>query len=171
MQMLVLGGARSGKSAYAEHYALHSTKQVIYIATAQALDSEMQARISHHRQQRPADWQTIEEPIYLASWLEAHNNSRYCLVVDCLTLWITNLLSHDDNTLLEQEITHLLNVLPNLQSDLLLVSNETGLGIVPLGELTRFYIDTMGRLHQSLAKRMDTVVFMVAGLPQTLKGS
>lgn len=172
MQALILGGARSGKSRYAETFAQQSGHAVVYIATATAQDAEMQARIAHHRTGRPAHWLTVEEPLALASTLHRHAAPRCLLLVDCLTLWLTNLLClEDDEVRLQAETAALLQTLPHLPGDILLVSNEIGLGIVPLGELTRRYVDTAGRLHQQLAAQMETVVFMVAGLPHPLKGN
>ncbi|UOG92762.1 MAG: bifunctional adenosylcobinamide kinase/adenosylcobinamide-phosphate guanylyltransferase [Candidatus Thiothrix sulfatifontis] len=170
MQALILGGARSGKSRYAETLAQHAACEVIYIATAQAHDAEMHARIAHHRTSRPAHWQTVEEPIALAATLQRYATPGRLLLVDCLTLWLTNLLCSTDTECLARETQALLTCLPRLPADLLLVSNEVGLGVVPLGELTRRYVDHAGQLHQQLAAQADTVIFMVAGLPQVLKG-
>lgn len=170
MQTLILGGARSGKSLYAENLALASQKTVIYIATAQAHDAEMQTRILHHQTSRPADWLTVEEPLALATTLEHYAQPDRILLVDCLTLWLSNLLCIEDSEQrLETELSALYNLVPKLSSDLILVSNETGLGVVPLGELTRSYVDEAGRLHQRLAATMQQVIFMIAGLPQVLK--
>lgn len=170
MQTLILGGARSGKSRYAEQLALQSQKSVVYIATAQAQDAEMQTRIQHHQASRPAEWLTIEEPLSLAATLVAQAQPERILLVDCLTLWLTNLLCLEDS---EQRLTSELNalyaILPQLSSELILVSNETGLGVVPMGELTRRYVDEAGRMHQRLAVQMQQVIFMIAGLPQVLK--
>lgn len=171
MQALILGGARSGKSAYAERLAQQSNHEVVYIATAQPRDAEMQERIRHHRTTRPVTWQTVEEPLALAHTLQVHAAPQRLLLVDCLTLWLTNLLCDGDEQRLLCETAQLLTTLPHLPGHTLLVSNEVGLGVVPLGELTRRYVDTAGRLHQQLATQLDTVVWMVAGLPQTLKGS
>ncbi|TXH69043.1 MAG: bifunctional adenosylcobinamide kinase/adenosylcobinamide-phosphate guanylyltransferase [Thiothrix sp.] len=170
MQTLILGGARSGKSRYAENLALASQKTVIYIATAQAHDAEMQTRILHHQASRPADWLTVEEPIALATTLETYAQPDRILLVDCLTLWLSNLLCIEDSEQrLETELSALYKLVPKLSSDLILVSNETGLGVVPLGELTRRYVDEAGRLHQRLAATVQQVIFMIAGLPQVLK--
>jgi adenosylcobinamide kinase/adenosylcobinamide-phosphate guanylyltransferase len=171
MQALILGGARSGKSRYAETIAQQSTREVVYIATATAHDTEMHARIAHHRASRPAHWRTLEEPLALAATLQQHAAVGRLLLVDCLTLWLTNLLCLNDDSRLHAETTALLECLPHLPGDIVLVSNEVGLGIVPLGELTRRYIDSAGQLHQQLAAQLATVVFMVAGLPHPLKGS
>jgi len=170
-QTLVLGGARSGKSRFAETLAQRSGAEVVYIATATGQDVEMQARIAHHRTDRPADWQTVEEPLALASTLQQYALDGRLLLVDCLTLWLTNLLCLDDAARLQAETNALLEVLPLLPGQVMLVSNEVGLGIVPLGELTRRYVDEAGRLHQQLAAQLDTVIFMVAGLPHYLKGT
>ena len=168
---LILGGARSGKSRLAERLAVESGLTVTYIATSQPLDGEMNERIAHHRARRPASWALIEEPLALASALREHARADRCLLVDCLTLWLTNLLMQDDLTRLPQERDALLDCLDQLPGQVLLVSNETGLGVVPLGELTRRYVDEAGLLHQALAERCQRVVFTVAGLPMTLKGA
>lgn len=144
---------------------------VTYIATSQPLDEEMRQRIAHHRQRRPAHWQLVEEPLALARVLREHAAAQRCLLVDCLTLWLTNLLLQEDGQRLEQERQALLEVLGELPGRLILVSNETGLGVVPMGELSRRYVDEAGWLHQALAKRSDRVQFCVAGLPMLLKGT
>jgi adenosylcobinamide kinase/adenosylcobinamide-phosphate guanylyltransferase len=170
MHSLILGGARSGKSALAERMATATGKEVIYIATAQALDGEMTARIAHHRAQRPAHWLSVEEPHALAGALRAHARPDRCVLVDCLTLWLSNLLGHEDGECFMRERTALLDVLPGLSGTVILVSNEVGLGVVPLGELSRRFVDEAGRLHQSLAARCERVLFIAAGLPLALKG-
>lgn len=170
MLQLILGGARSGKSRLAEQIAQDSALTVIYIATAQAWDEEMQSRIEHHRQQRPSHWTVIEEPIYLADQLLKNDQANQCILVDCLTLWMTNLLLHENTELQLQECQKLLNILPKLQAKIILVSNETGLGVVPMGEISRKFVDEAGRLHQQLGQIADKVVFCVAGFPMILKG-
>ncbi len=167
---LILGGARSGKSRLAERLAVESGLAVTYIATTQPLDGEMSERIAHHRARRPASWRLIEEPLALASILREHARADRCLLVDCLTLWLTNLLMLDDASRLVEERDALLECLHELPGRVLMVSNETGLGVVPLGELTRRYVDETGLLHQALAERCQRVIFTVAGLPMTLKG-
>lgn len=171
MLQLILGGARSGKSRLAEKLAGDSGLEVIYIATSQPLDGEMNQRVALHRQRRPAHWGLIEEPVALARVLKENAGADRCLLVDCLTLWLTNLLMLDDPQRLAQEREALLDCLAELPGELIFVSNETGLGVVPLGELTRRYVDEAGWLHQALAERCQRVVFTVAGLPMTLKGS
>jgi adenosylcobinamide kinase/adenosylcobinamide-phosphate guanylyltransferase len=170
MLELILGGARSGKSRLAERLALESGLPVTYVATAQAGDGEMSARIRQHRERRPAQWGLVEEPLALADALERLAAPERCVLVDCLTLWVTNLLIFEDGWRLRGEIDALLEVLPRLPGRIILVSNETGLGVVPLGELSRRYVDEAGWLHQSLAEVSERVVFTVAGLPMVLKG-
>lgn len=170
MPELILGGARSGKSRLAERLARESGLAVTYIATSQPLDGEMSERIAHHRARRPSDWALVEEPLALASVLREHADIERCLLVDCLTLWLTNLLMLDDPARLAEERDALLECLAELPGRVLLVSNETGLGVVPLGELSRRYVDEAGWLHQALAERCERVVFTVAGLPMLLKG-
>ncbi|WP_326429768.1 bifunctional adenosylcobinamide kinase/adenosylcobinamide-phosphate guanylyltransferase [Stutzerimonas frequens] len=169
MLELILGGARSGKSRFAERLAAESGLAITYIATSQALDGEMTARIAHHRERRPAHWALVEEPLQLARVLCEQAAANRCLLVDCLTLWLTNLLMLDDAMRLAEERDALLECLDGLPGRILLVSNETGLGVVPLGELTRRYVDEAGWLHQAVAERAQRVTFMVAGLPMTLK--
>lgn len=167
---LILGGARSGKSRLAEQIAQQLAQPVVYMATAQALDGEMQARIQHHQQQRPEDWGLCEEPIYLAEQLVKLDRSNQTILVDCLTLWMSNLLMHTDPDLQVQECQKLLDVVGSLQSELILVSNETGLGVVPMGQISRRFVDETGRLHQQLGQIAQKVVFCVAGFPMILKG-
>lgn len=171
MLELILGGARSGKSRLAERLAADSDLAVTYIATSQALDGEMAARIVHHRQRRPAHWALVEEPLQLARVLREQADAQRCLLVDCLTLWLTNLLMLEDPTRLAEERDAFLDCLGELPGRVILVSNETGLGVVPLGELTRRYVDEAGWLHQAVAERAQRVTFMVAGLPMILKGA
>ena len=170
MRELILGGARSGKSRLAEQQALGSGLAVTYIATSQALDGEMTARITHHQARRPAEWVLCEEPLELARVLRDNAAADRCLLVDCLTLWLTNLLMLDDPQRLHHEREALLQALDELPGRIILVSNETGLGVVPLGELTRRYVDEAGWLHQAVAAACDRVIFTVAGLPMVLKG-
>lgn len=169
MRTLILGGARSGKSALAERLAA-AHDEVVYIATAQALDGEMDARIAHHRARRPARWGCVEEPLALADALRAHAAPGRCVLVDCLTLWLSNLLGHCDAEVFERERRAFLSTLPELRGSVLLVSNEVGLGVVPMGELSRRFVDEAGRLHQALGQSCERVAFVAAGLPLVLKG-
>lgn len=170
MIQLILGGARSGKSRLAEQSAISSALPVTYIATAQAWDDEMQARIAHHQAQRPAEWPLIEEPLHLAERLQRIDQAGQMILVDCLTLWMSNLLMQEDARMQPDECEELLKVLPELQSDIILVSNETGLGVVPMGKISRKFVDESGRLHQQLGQIADKVMFCVAGFPMILKG-
>ncbi|MBE1161477.1 bifunctional adenosylcobinamide kinase/adenosylcobinamide-phosphate guanylyltransferase [Dyella acidiphila] len=171
MRTLILGGARSGKSALAERMAGASGLEVMYVATAQPGDAEMAARIAHHRARRAAEWICVEEPLRLAAVLRTHARAGRCLLVDCLTLWLSNLLGAADAACVERERDALLEVLPQLPGEIVLVSNEVGLGIVPMGALTRRFVDEAGRLHQSVAAASERVLFVAAGLPMVLKGT
>lgn len=170
MKTLILGGVRSGKSRLAERLAAESGVPVIYVATATAEDDEMRARIRAHRARRPAHWHLVEEPFRLARVLADHGGAGRCVLIDCLTLWLANLLTAADHTLFEAERAALLAMLPEVPGRVMLVANETGMGIVPLGALSRRYCDEAGQLHQELARLCDRVVLTVAGLPQWLKG-
>ncbi|WP_067516453.1 bifunctional adenosylcobinamide kinase/adenosylcobinamide-phosphate guanylyltransferase [Endozoicomonas ascidiicola] len=166
---LILGGARSGKSKLAEKKAAESGLEVIYIATATVHDGEMADRVEHHRAQRPDHWAVIEEPLLLAKTLKEQANDNRCLLVDCLTLWMTNLLCHENPDVFHEQRAELLSCLKALKGLVIFVSNEVGMGIVPMGELTRKFCDETGRLHQNLAEQADRVVLTVAGLPHVLK--
>lgn len=167
---LILGGARSGKSRLAEQIAKDSNLNVTYIATAQAFDHEMQARIDHHQAQRPGHWTVIEEPLYLADCLIELDQPNQLILVDCLTLWMSNLLMHENAELQMQQCQKLLDIVPILQAEVILVSNETGLGVIPMGEISRKFVDESGRLHQQLGQIAEKVIFCVAGFPMMLKG-
>lgn len=170
---LVLGGARSGKSRYAEQQAVNSGLPVIYLATAEAGDAEMQARIAHHQDRRPSEWQTIEEPKALANEIRQQGSTGKCLLVDCLTLWLCNVLFDKQgdlqHELFQTERAALLDALSNCQGRVILVSNEVGMGVVAADAMTRRFVDEAGFLHQAVAQICDRVVFVVAGLPQILK--
>ncbi len=170
MHHLILGGARSGKSRYAEQLAHASQLSISVIVTAQAHDAEMAQRIAHHQASRPTHWQVIESPFNLAHTLQTHAQEGHCLIVDCLTLWLTNLLCQTPECL-SHEKNALIAVLPTLPGTVLLVSNELGSGIVPLGELTRQFIDEAGWLNQAVAGVCERVTLVVAGLPLILKYS
>ncbi|MFV1982270.1 MAG: bifunctional adenosylcobinamide kinase/adenosylcobinamide-phosphate guanylyltransferase [Thiohalomonadales bacterium] len=175
MKTLILGGARSGKSRFAEELVLKSKLKAVYIATASANDPEMEARIKKHQQQRGSQWQNYEEPIQLIRTLEQTVNKETYVLVDCLTLWLTNLLleKEQENNIvkIEQQLVQLCDSVKTLNGDVIFVSNEVGLGIVPMGELSRQFCDLTGQLHQQLAKCCNQVIFMVAGIPQIIKDS
>lgn len=166
MKHLVIGGARSGKSAYAERLALAQHKRCFYIASGWAGDAEMAERISLHQQQRGGRWQLIEEPIRLASALKQLDGEGNIVLVDCLTLWLSNALHQQ---VWPQQKQALLAILPKLSCDIYLVSNEVGSGIVPLGELSRTFADEAGRLNQAVATLCEQVTLVVAGMPLPLK--
>jgi len=170
---LVLGGARSGKSRYAEQQAINSGKQVVYIATAEAGDDEMQQRINLHRQARPQEWSTVEEPIRLAETIQKYDKQDCYLLIDCLTLWLSNLLFDKKGELqqavFEKQTTKLFEVLSNFSGQIILVSNELGSGLVAMDKMTRRFVDEAGFLNQKIASLSDKVVLVTAGLPQVLK--
>jgi adenosylcobinamide kinase/adenosylcobinamide-phosphate guanylyltransferase len=179
--MLVLGGARSGKSAYAERRATGSGKDVVYIATAGAGDSEMAARIARHRASRPAGWRTVEEPLALGDALRRWSAPGTLVLVDCLTLWLSNLMFSTSAVypdvgaielpeLFYRQRADLLAALAEVPGEVVLVSNEVGMGVVPSGALSRAFVDEAGWLNQALAADCERVVFVAAGLPLVLKG-
>ena len=170
---LILGGARSGKSSFAEQtaldlYASGKVSQLVYIATAETKDAEMAERVSHHRATRDKRWQVIEEPWHLADTLQKFGGDS-CVLIDCLTLWLTHGLCEKSEPELQVQKQRLLEVLQHTRASVLLVSNEVGHGIVPLGALSRSFVDESGWLHQDVARVADSVVFVMAGLPLTMK--
>lgn len=164
---LVLGGARSGKSAFAEALVRGSGLRPVYLATAQALDGEMRARVEHHRRQRGGGWTLVEEPLELAATLRAESAPGRAVLVDCLTLWLTNLLLAERDP--AAEAAGLAEALAELPGPVVLVSNEVGQGVVPANALARRFVDEAGRLHQRLAAVAQRVVLVTAGLPLHLK--
>ena len=164
---LVLGGARSGKSRQAERLVLGSGLAPVYVATAEALDAEMAKRIAEHRARRGAGWRTIEAPLDLVGTLRRECDAGHAVLVDCLTLWLTNLMVAGRPV--RAEMARLIELLPSLPGTLVLVSNEVGLGVVPTDAMARAFIDDAGWLHQRIAEQADVVVFMAAGLPLHLK--
>lgn len=181
LRTLVFGGARSGKSALAEKLAIASGKEVVYIATARAGDGEMAARIARHRDDRPAHWLTVEEPLALGDVLARHAAPGRLLLVDCLTLWLANLM-FDGGTdypevgavtlppIFHAQRAALLSALEHVAGEIVLVSNEIGMGVVPYGAVSRAFTDEAGRLNQAVAAICDRAVFVAAGLPLVLKG-
>ena len=189
--ILILGGARSGKSAFAERVAASSGRTVTYIATATAGDDEMRTRIAHHRASRPREWHTIEEPLDLAGAVRQAYRLADVLLLDCVTLWVGNLLSqepgqreNDDKSIEELRITSnlfdeaclkqveaLLAVVQSAEPNktLIVVTNEVGLGVVPAYPLGRVYRDTLGYVNQRLAQAADRVYLMVAGMAVDIK--
>src|SRR5262245_42173596 len=175
---LILGGARSGKSSYAQQLAEETGKSVTFLATAQALDEEMSARIQKHRAERPADWKTLEIPLGVASHTQ-HIKSNL-VILDCITLLISNLLMQfvkDDlvdeapfKLAVQKEIEELTAAIREGKQDWIIISNEVGLGLVPPYQMGRVYRDWLGWSNQRLAREADKVIFMVAGIPMVIKG-
>ena len=165
---LVLGGARSGKSAIAERL-VETSENPIYVATAEALDEEMTERIRRHRARRTARWTTVEEPLELVSALHQHALPQSVVLVDCLTVWLGNLIHAGRD--IDTETKALVELLPTLVGPVVFVSNEVGMGIVPENKMARDFRDHAGRLHQALAARADSVYLVVAGIATALKGN
>ena len=165
---LVLGGARSGKSRHAEGLVTATPGPRVYIATAQIWDEEMADRVARHRQDRGPGWTTVEEPLDLPGALRRHAADGTGVLVDCLTLWLSNLMMADAD--IPAKTAELLDALAEVQGRVVLVSNEVGLGIVPDNALARRFRDHAGRLHQEVAALATRVVFIAAGLPMVLKG-
>ena len=162
----ILGGARSGKSARAQALAEAAGETRLYIATAEALDAEMEARIARHKADRGAGWRTVETPLDLVAAMEAADAP--VVLVDCLTLWLSNLMHHGRDV--EAESAALCACLGRFEGEVILVSNEVGLGLVPETSLGRAFRDAQGRLNQRVAAACDVVEFVAAGLPLRLKG-
>ena len=163
---LIIGGARSGKSQYAESLCENHEKK-IYLATAQAHDEEFQQRIKVHQQRRENKWQTIEEPLDITNIITIYSRPETVVLIDCLTLWLSNLLEHEKD--IEQETNALITALDQADGPVIMVSNEVGLSIVPENALARRFRDEQGKLNQALAKVATNVVFIAAGLPLILK--
>lgn len=163
---LILGGARSGKSRLAEQRAEETGMSLLYLATATAGDGEMSERIRHHQERRKQQWALVEEPTALADVLSHHAQADRCILVDCLTLWVSNCLHQN---CWKQQRDALLAVVEDLPGHIVFVSNETGMGVVPMGELSRKFVDESGFFHQQLAALCDQVTLVVAGLPLILK--
>lgn len=168
---LILGGIRSGKSALAERLALASAVPVTFVATATAGDAEMTERIRRHQAERPADWGLVEEPLDLAGVLQRFRGSGRCLLIDCMSLWLSNLLHHAPSSDPGAATAAFCEAVDGHPDPLVIVSNEVGLGIIGMDPLTRRFADELGRLNQRLAARVDLVLLTVAGCPLVLKGT
>lgn len=175
--ILILGGARSGKSTYAEKLAAEWGPRVLYIATAEARDEEMVQRIAAHRLSRPVTWRTLEAPHHVGAALTTVKDSLDVLLLDCLTLLVSNIILSKEGepqavieAAVQAELEAILAAQVRLNAPLIVVSNEVGLGLVPPYPLGRVYRDVLGRANQYLAAQANRVIFMVAGLPLTLKG-
>ena len=173
--ILILGGARSGKSLFAQHLASELGQRVLFIATARATDDEMRRRIELHRKARPGNWQTVESPTGVSETLRLHAADADVVVLDCLTVLMSNLMESadepDNMDALEQEvISEVGRILNEGNAILIVVSNEVGMGLVPVYPAGRTYRDLLGKANQVVAERADRVYLMVAGIPQRLKG-
>jgi adenosylcobinamide kinase/adenosylcobinamide-phosphate guanylyltransferase len=164
--VLITGGARSGKSRRAEHRTLSFPGQATYIATSEALDTEMEARIAHHRERRGPEWDLREEPLDIVKVL-METDGRGPRLIDCLTLWLSNLMHAERDWKLET--SKLADALSEQKAPVILVTNEVGLGIVPDNALARVFSDAAGQINQAIAEVADEVEFVVAGLPLKLK--
>jgi len=168
--IFITGGARSGKSRLAESIAEGFGAPLCYIATSQAKDVEMAERIASHRARRGTIWHTVEEPAEVAGAIIARDGRYEAILVDCITLWITNLLfMHNDPGLVLKEVRALANLFPGLNTHLILVSNEVGMGIVPENALARTFRDLAGETNEILAAAADEVHVLFSGLPLRLK--
>lgn len=171
--IFILGGARSGKSRFALTLGKQQAGTKIYLATAEPQDTEMRARIEQHRRERSADWETVEEPLRLSETLQALENRADVVLIDCLTLWLSNLMmdkSQSDESL-SQKIVQFINAVEKFSTTIIAVSNEVGQGIVPADPLARRFRDFSGLLHQQYAAIAEEVYFMTAGIPQRIKGN
>ena len=164
---LILGGVRSGKSAYAETLAIATHRPKLYIATARRTDSDMNARIDQHIIRRGATWETLEEPTELARHLRDPNWNNHVILVDCLTLWVSNLMEKNEDILRYRN--ELCEAVRESNASIIMVTNEVGFGGVPMHPVSRQFADEAGLLHQALAQVCDTVAMIVAGLPMILK--
>ncbi len=166
----ILGGARSGKSSYALGLAKKSKGKVIFIATCQPKDAEMKKRIKAHKRARPLSWQTVEEYINIDQAIEKTSGKCVCLVIDCLTLWVSNLiLAGYNQDKIADKINKVLSSLKKIKAKAIIVSNEVGLGIVPQNKLGRYFRDAAGRINQIVVGQADEVFFMLSGLPLKLR--
>lgn len=170
--ILVTGGTRSGKSNFAQNLAEEAHGRKAFIATAEPLDREMKERIVLHKKKRPAAWGTVEEPIHLATTVKECGESYDVLLIDCLTLWISNLLvnkSMNEKAILKK-IGELVAACREVPARVIVVTNELGMGIVPSNRLSRLYRDLVGKANQQVASEADEVYFLVSGMPMKLKG-
>ena len=169
--IFVTGGCRSGKSRYALHYANQHFSKKLFLATCEVLDEEMAQRIENHKKMRGPEWQTVEEPIDIIDRIKEDGADSEVILIDCLTLWLYNVLMKWDSDLrIMQETETLVDTLKKSDASFIVVSNEVGMGIVPADPLSRRYRDLLGTMNQRIAEALDTVIFMVSGIPIFLKG-
>jgi len=169
--ILITGGCRSGKSQFALDFANRHFHKKLYLATCEALDEEMVKRIEHHKKRRGPDWQTVEEPIKIAEAIRQHENDMEVILLDCVTLWLSNLLMRQESDHeIMNEVSRLMDTVKQGQPSFIFVSNEVGMGIVPVEPLGRRFRDLAGMANQKIAETAQTVIFMVSGIPIFLKG-
>ena len=169
--IFITGGCRSGKSRYALDYANRHFSKKLFLATSEALDEEMAQRIENHKKVRGLEWQTIEEPVEIVNKIKEYGEDGKVILIDCLTLWLYNLLMRwGDDLRIIDETGKLTNIIKQNPASFILVSNEVGLGIVPADPLSRRYRDLLGAMNQRIAEALNTVIFMVSGIPLFLKG-
>lgn len=170
VRLLILGGARSGKSHLAQDIAARRWLRPVYLATAEILDDEMAARVHLHRKARAQHWRCVEEPMEIAKIIRRGVPGMDGILVDCLTIWLSNVLLKEGRGAFARRRDELVKALRQTRQDVILVANEVGMGVVPDNELGRTFRDLAGWLNQAVAKEADTVVFVAAGLPLVLKG-
>lgn len=172
MLTLITGGIRSGKSAYALEQARQIQGLKCFVATAEPLDEEMKIRIKNHQAERSQDFYTLEEPLHLSEVLKKAPAECRLILIDCLTLWVNNLLFYFQKTpeKIQYEINQLIETLRSQDKDIVFVTNEVGLGLVSENALSRQYVDLLGSVNQKIAKLCDEVVLMISGIPVTIKG-
>jgi adenosylcobinamide kinase/adenosylcobinamide-phosphate guanylyltransferase len=169
--IFITGGCRSGKSRYGLQYANQHFSKKLFLATCEVLDEEMARRVENHKKVRGPEWQTIEEPIEIVKKIRECGREGEVILIDCLTLWLYNLLMKWDNDLrIIDETEKLIDMIKQSPTSSILVSNEVGMGIVPADPLSRRYRDLLGMMNQRIAEALDTVIFMVSGIPIFLKG-
>jgi adenosylcobinamide kinase/adenosylcobinamide-phosphate guanylyltransferase len=169
--IFITGGCRSGKSQFALDYANRHFRKKLYLATCEALDKEMVKRIEDHKKRRGLDWQTVEEPIKITEAIRRHENDMEVILLDCITLWLSNLLMRQESDHeIMNEVSRLMDTIKQGQTSFIFVSNEVGMGIVPVEPLGRRFRDVSGMANQKIAEVAQTVIFMVSGIPIFLKG-
>jgi len=170
--ILITGGCRSGKSRFALDYANQHYFKKLYLATCEALDEEMAQRIAHHKKMRSPEWQTIEEPIEVVDKIRQYRDEADVILLDCITLWLSNLLMRrKDDSQIIKETDRLMETIKQCPASFIVVTNEVGMGIVPADPLSRRFRDLSGTMNQKIGEGADTVIYMVSGIPLFLKGS
>lgn len=170
--ILITGGCRSGKSRFALDFANQHFSKKLYLATCEALDEEMAQRIEHHKKMRGPEWQTLEEPIKIVGGIRQYEDGVEVILLDCITLWLSNLLTKGNTDLkIMDEINRFVEMIKQTPASLVIVSNEVGMGIVPVDPLGRRFRDLSGMANQRIAQVAETVIFMVSGIPIFLKGA